>query len=82
MMMLLRMEVRKIKMTMSHDERIEKGDGDDGDGDDGKVDLMAMMMIMMNDGYGDDVDGYVEHARGGESGSDRSVEEGRGANQL
>ena len=37
---------------------------------------------MMNDGYGDDVDGYVEHARGGESGSDRSVEEGRGANQL
>ena len=69
-------------MTMSHDERIEKGDGDDGDGDDGKVDLMAMMMIMMNDGYGDDVDGYVEHARGGESGSDRSVEEGRGANQL
>ena len=82
MMMLLRMEVRKIKMTMSHDERIEKGDGDDGDGDDGKVDLMAMMMIMMNDGYGDDVDGYVEHARGGESGSDRSVKEERGANQL
>ena len=82
MMMLLRMEVRTIKMTMSLDEKIEKGDGDDGDGDDGKVDLMAMMMIMMNDGYGDDVDGYVEHARGGESGSDRSVEEGRGANQL
>ena len=35
MMMLLRMEVRKIMMTMSHDERIEKDDGDDGDGDDG-----------------------------------------------
>ena len=45
------------------------------------MELMAMM-IMMNDGHGDDVDGYVEHARGGESGSDRSVEEGRGANQL
>ena len=44
--------------------------------------MMVMEMIMMNDGYGDDVDGYVEHARGGESGSDRSVEEGRGANQL
>ena len=42
---------------------------------------MMVMMIMMNDGH-DDVDGYVEHARGGESGSDRSVEEGRGANQL
>ena len=44
------------------------------------MEMMAMMM-MMNDGHGDD-DGYVEHARGGESGSDRSVEEGRGANQL
>ena len=45
------------------------------------MELMAMM-IMTKDGHGDDVDGYVEHARGGESGSDRSVEEGRGANQL
>ena len=34
MMMLLRMEVRKIKMTMSHDERIEKGFGDGDDGHD------------------------------------------------
>ena len=47
------------------------------------MEMMAMMvMMLMVDGYGDDVDGYVEHARGGESGSDRSVEEGRGANQL
>ena len=43
---------------------------------------MMAILIMMNDGHGDDVDGYVEHARGGESGSDRSGEEGRGANQL
>ena len=38
MMMPLRMEVRTIKMTMSHDEKIEKGDGDDGYGDDGHDD--------------------------------------------
>ena len=34
MMMLLRMEVRTIKMTYVHDERIEKGDGDGDDGHD------------------------------------------------
>ena len=38
MMMLLRMEVRTIKMTYVHDEKIEKGNGDDGDGDDGHDD--------------------------------------------
>ena len=38
MMMLLRMEVRTIKMTMSLDEKIENGDGDDGYGVDGHDD--------------------------------------------
>ena len=36
MMMLLRMEVRNIKMTL--DGKIEKGDGDDGYGVDGHDD--------------------------------------------
>ena len=45
MMMLLRMEVRTIKMTMSLDEKIEKGDGDDGYGDDGNDDDYESLLL-------------------------------------
>ena len=78
MMAMIMMVLWTVWETGCHNYGVGAADDEDDDaddhgyGDDGRDD---------NDGHDDD-DGYVEHARGGESGSDRSVEEGRGANQL